>query len=71
MCINVQALNTLYKVIVGKHTMVVLVWHSNCAGGTEPSRSTWFRSMAPSEPGTGEDGSQNHRNTGIRKACML
>lgn len=66
-----SAFENLYKVIAGKHIVVGLVWHSNCAGETEPSRSTWFHSMAPSEPGTGEDGSQNHRNTEIRKASML
>lgn len=71
MGINVQPLKILHKVTAGKHIVVGLVWHSNCAGETEPSRSTWFHSMAPSEPGIGEDGSQNHRNTGIRKACML
>lgn len=34
---------------------------------TEPSRSTWFHSMAPSEPGTGEDGSQNHEILELEK----
>lgn len=67
MGINVQPLKILHKVIAGKHTVVGLVWHSNCAGETEPSRSTWSRSMAPSEPGTGEDGPQNHRILELEK----
>lgn len=58
MGINVQHLNILHKVIAGKCILVGLVWHSNCAGEPEPSRPTWFHSMAPSEPGTGEDESQ-------------